>query len=142
MLEQNYIPTKILKENSEVFARHFHESIIFFENSIFPSENPVLKVVTSAFKKKSKTSKGNWDKSTLPNISKIYERCLYKQIQNYFDEIFSKFQCGFWKGFKAHHCLVNMVERWKESEYNGGAFGTLMTDLFKAFNCLHHYILT
>ena len=59
MLEQNYIPTKILKENSEVFARHFHESIIFFENSIFPSENPVLKVVTSAFKKKSKTSKGN-----------------------------------------------------------------------------------
>ena len=59
-LQQNDIPTKILKENSEVFARHFHESIVFFiENSIFPSENPVFKVVTLAFKKKSKTSKGN-----------------------------------------------------------------------------------
>ena len=76
------------------------------------------------------------------NISETYERCFYKQIQTYFDEIFSIFQCGFCKRFKAHHCLVSMVEIWKESVYNGGAFGTLNTDLFKAFDCLYHYILT
>ena len=25
---------------------------------------------------------------------------------------------------------------------NGGAFGVLMTDLYKAFDCLHHGLLT
>ena len=28
-VQQNYIPTNILKENSQVFARYFHENIIF-----------------------------------------------------------------------------------------------------------------
>ena len=31
-----------------------------------------------------------------------------------------------------------MIEKWKDSAGNGGAFGTLMTDLSKAFDCLHH----
>ena len=35
-----------------------------------------------------------------------------------------------------------MIEKWKESVYNGGAFGTLMTDLSKAFERLHHGLLT
>ena len=36
---QNDIPTKILKENSEVFAIYFHKNINFcIENSIFPSD--------------------------------------------------------------------------------------------------------
>ena len=34
-----------------------------------------------------------------------------------------------------------MIEKWKESVDNGGAFGALMTDLYKAFACLHHEIL-
>ena len=29
-----------------------------------------------------------------------------------------------------------MTEKWKESVNNGGAFGALMTDLSKAFDCL------
>ena len=34
-----------------------------------------------------------------------------------------------------------MTENWKESVDNGGAFGTLITDLSKAFDCLHHGLL-
>ena len=34
-----------------------------------------------------------------------------------------------------------MVEKWKESADSCGAFGTLMTDLSKAFDCLHHELL-
>ena len=49
----------------------------------------------------------------------------------------SKYQCGFHKGFNAQRCLVSMIEKWKESVDNGGAFGSLMTDLSKAFDCLH-----
>ena len=80
-IQQNNIPTKILKENSEVFARYFHKNISFcIENSIFPSDLKIADV-TPAFKKKSKTSKDNYRPiSVFPNISKIYERFHYNQL--------------------------------------------------------------
>ena len=34
-----------------------------------------------------------------------------------------------------------MIEKWKESVDNGGAFGALMTNLSKTFDCLHHELL-
>ena len=34
-----------------------------------------------------------------------------------------------------------MIEKWKESMDNGGAFGASMKDLPKAFDCLHHGLL-
>ena len=72
MTQQNDIPTKILKENSELFARYFHKNVDFcIENSIFPSDLRVVDV-TPAFKKKSKTSKDNYRPSSiLSNISKM-----------------------------------------------------------------------
>ena len=124
-----------------MFARYFHKNINFcIENSIFPSDLKVADV-TPAFKKKSKTSKDNYRPiSILPNISKIYERCLYNQMQTYFDNILSKYQCGFHQGLNEQHCLVSMIEKWKGSVDKGGVLGALMTDLSKAFDCLHHEI--
>ena len=34
-----------------------------------------------------------------------------------------------------------MIEKWRESVDSGGVFGALMTDLSKAFDCLHHELL-
>ena len=100
----------------------------------FPSDLKVTDV-TPAFKKKSKISKDNYRPiSILPNIFKIRERCLYNQLQTYFNDILSK-------GFNAQHCLISMMEKWKESMDNNGAFGALITDLSKAFDCLHHGLL-
>ena len=125
-----------------MFARYSHKSINFCnENSIFPSDIKVADV-TPAFKKKSKSSKDNYRPiSILPIMFKIYERCLYNQMQTHFDNVFSKYQCGFRIGFNAQHCLVSMIKKWKESVDSGGAFGALMTDLSKAFDCLHHELL-
>ena len=39
------------------------------------------------------------------------------------------------------NCLIALIEKWKQSVDNGGAFGTLMTDLSKAFNYLSHELL-
>ena len=98
--------------------------------------------VTPAYKKKSKNSKDNYRPiSILSNISKIYERCLYDQIQNFFEKILSKYQCGFRKGYNAQHCLITLIEKWKKSVDNGGSFGALMTDLSKAFVYLSHELL-
>ena len=37
---------------------------------------------------------------------------MHNQIFPYFDVAFSKFQCGFRKGFNAQHCLLTMVQKW------------------------------
>ena len=59
----------------------------------------------------------------------------------FFDSTLSKYQCGFGRGYNAQHCLITLIGKWKKSVDNGGAFGTLFTDLSKAFNCLSHELL-
>ena len=106
------------------------------------SPSSIIGDVTPVYKKKSKNSKDN-DRpvSILSNISKIYERCIYDQIQLFFDSLLSKYQCGFRRGYNAQHCLITIIEKWKKSVDNGGAFGALLTDLSKAFDCLPHELL-
>ena len=136
------IPTKLIKNNSSFFAEFFSENINYcIENSKFPYDLKLADVIP-VHKKKSKNSKDNYRPvSILSNISKIYERSMYEQIETYFENIFSKYQCGFRKGYNAQHCLMVLIEKWKESVDNGGVFGALLTDLSKAFDCLNHELL-
>ena len=140
--QQSDIPTKILKQNSDYFAGYFCGNINqCISKSMFP---PDLKLanVTPVYKNKSKNSKGNYRPvSILSNISKIYERCLCDPIQVFFDSILSKYQCGFRRGCNVQHCLITLIEKWKESVDNGEAFLTLFTDLSKAFDSLSHELL-
>ena len=131
-----------MKQNSEYFANYFFENINFcIENSEFPSDLKLADVIP-IYKKNSRNLKDNYRPvSILSNISKVYERTIYEQLQSHFENIFSKFQCGFRKGYNAQHCLVVLIEKWKKSVDNGGAFGALFTDLSKAFDCLSHELL-
>ena len=62
-------------------------------------------IITPVHKKGTKTSKDNYRLvSILSNISKIYDRIMFKQISGYFETILSKFRCGFRKGFSAQRC--------------------------------------
>ena len=80
--------------------------------------------------------------SILSNISKFYERIMFKQMSEYFkNSFFSKYQCGFRKGFSAQHCLVSMLEKCKFGADNKKSFGAFLTDLSKAFDCLSHDLL-
>ena len=89
-----------------------------------------------------KLSKENYRPiSILPNISKVYERCLYDQISDYFEDILSKYQRGFRKGYSAQHCLLVMIERLKQMVDCAGVFGTLLTDLSKVFDCIPHDLI-
>ena len=36
------------------------------------------------------------------------------------NQIFSKYQCGFRKGFNAQHCLMVMIEKWRKFFDIGG----------------------
>ena len=48
-------------------------------------------------------------------IEKKIEKPLFKQMSDFFDKMFSMYQCGFKKGFSSQHCLVAMLEKWKSS---------------------------
>ena len=107
--QQSHIPTKILKQNSDGSTEHFYENINqCMSKSIFPSDFK-LADVTPVYKKKSKNSKNNCRPvSILFNISKMYEICIYDQIQWFFDSLLSKYQCGFRRDYNAQHCLESL----------------------------------
>ena len=73
----------------------------------------------------------------LPNISSIYVKCLFSQLNNFFDAIFYKLQCGLWKKiFSLINCLLAVTQKWKESIDQDGTFIGLFNDLSKALHCL------
>ena len=62
---------------------------------MFPN-NLKLADITPAHKKGERQDKGNYrPMSILSPISKVYERILYSQLYNAFDDILSISQCGF-----------------------------------------------
>ena len=136
------IPIKVLKQNSDVFSNFLCNSFNnFIKLSTFPE---ILKHadITPLYKKGKKDIKGNYRPvSILPNLSKIFEKCMFEQMSQFFENIFSKYQCGFRKGFSTQQCLLAMLEKWKRSVDNSKMFGALLTDLSKAFDCLDHELL-
>ena len=93
------IPTKLIKENSDIFRDFICGNYInCVSSSVFPN---LLKnaIITPVHKKGTKSSKDSYRPvSILSNISEIFERLLFKQILEYFEPTLSKFQCGFRKG--------------------------------------------
>ena len=67
----------------------------------------------------------------IKNISKIFEKCMFEQMTQSFENVFSKYQ----------QCPLAVLEKWKMSVNNSKAFGILLTDLSKAFDYLDHELL-
>ena len=74
-------------------------------------------------------------------FQKIFEKIIRKQITNFMDPLLSKYQCGYRRGFIAQNCLLAMLEKWKSLVDKEKAFGVLLTDLSKAFDCLLHELI-
>ena len=64
-----------------------------------------------------------------------------RQISEYFETIFSKFQCGYRKGYGTQDCLLAMVVNCKNALDQGKEYGALLTYLSKAFDCLSHDLI-
>ena len=76
---------KIIKNNSNILSNFFQENLnntietsTFLEQLKYADVKPV-------FQKDSRTDKKNYrPMSIFPNVSKIYERCLNTQLEEYF----------------------------------------------------------
>ena len=62
---------------------------------------------------------------------------MHNQMNNFFINKLSRYQCGFRKGFGTQHCLLLMIEKLRKIRDNKGVF----TDLSKAFDCISHELL-
>ena len=123
---------KKIKDNIDIFSEFaFHTSIF---DATFPLELKNAAVIP-LFKNKNQNNVENYRPvSILPNLTMISERCLYDQMGKYFNHIFSKWQCGFLKGFSLQHCFLVMTEKQQKCLDKGNICGFILTDLSKAFD--------
>ena len=86
------VPTKIIRENADIFADFIRAAInTTINKNEFPSFLKLADVIP-VFKKGSKNSKHNYRPiSIIKNISKVYERVMFKQLGDLMENYFSKF---------------------------------------------------
>ena len=64
--------------------------------------------------------------------------CLYDQIYDFFENKFSRYQCGFRKGFNTQNALLSMVEKMLLVRDKKEVCGTILS---KLFDCISHDLL-
>ena len=109
------IPAEMLKSTTDVHVSLLTKIInSSIRNGCFPDELKAAEV-TPIFKKNDDLDKENYRPvSVLPHVSKIIERVMYIQIENFMEGKLSKLLTCFRKSHSTQHCLVNMLEKWKK----------------------------
>ena len=74
-------------------------------------------------------------------MSKIYEKLLQKQINNYIENILFPYLCGYMKGYSTQHALICLTEKWKKILDEKGFCGAVLMDLSKAFDTVNLELL-
>ena len=95
------IPTRIIKENIDVFA----EFLCTSTNSAIKPLSFLSSLKLADGYEIWKDMKENFRPiSILPILSKYFEKCMFSQMSTFFDNIFSNQQCGIRKGYSTQHC--------------------------------------
>ena len=134
------VPAEMLKSTTDV---HVSISTKIIKSSIrngcFPDELKAVEV-TPIFKKNDDFDKENHRPvSVLPSCA--IERVMYIQIENFMEGKLSKLLTGFRKNHSTQRCLVNMLEKWKNTLDKGGFACVIFMDLSKAFDTMNHDLL-
>ena len=79
--------------------------------------------------------------SILSNMSKVFGRIFYKQINHFMTSEFSPFLCGFGKNHNSRYSLLKMIEAWKRNLDKGNEIAVILMDLLKAFDIINHSLL-
>ena len=107
IMNRSRLLNKYKKEKTGATRYAYKRRRIFFCETMKEDQKGVLQLPQSRNQEKENYR----PVSILPNLSKIFERCMYDQLKDYLDKILSKYQCGFRKGFSTQHCLLAMIEK-------------------------------
>ena len=108
---------------------------------VFPAEHKIAEV-TPVFKKNDPLNVENYRPiSILPSISKVYEKVLKKQLEEFFENKLSPILCGFRKGHSTQHALLRLLQNCQKALDKGEKVGMVLMDLSKAYDCIPHDLL-
>ena len=79
--------------------------------------------------------------SLLWNISKVFERMIFSQINEHIEPFLSNLLTGFSKNYNTQYCLLKMLEKWKEALEKGNFVDAIFMDVSIAFDTLNHDLL-
>ena len=136
------IPVNLLKGTTDISVGNLTNIINkSFENGRFPNELKQAEIFP-IFKKKDNLDKENYRPvSILSHMSKVFERLIFKQIDNFMCNKFSPLLTGFRKKHNTQHSLLVMLENWKINLDKGNTIGAIFMDLSKAFDTINHELL-
>ena len=100
--------------------------------------------ISSLFKKGDNTLLSNYRPiSLLPTISKIFERKIYNQLSNYFNDsnLLAEQQYGFWPRHSTELATVKLVNFISHEMESGHTPTNIYVDLSKAFDTINYDIL-
>ena len=137
------IPGTILKQSVETYLPFLTKAInLAITECEFPDKLKKSEVIP-LYKKQDPLKKENYRPiSLLLHVSKVFERILYAQINNYMQNKLSKYVIGFRKSHGTQHSLMIMLEKWKNVIDKGEYVCVLFIDLSKAFDTtINHDLL-
>ena len=125
------LPVDILQENIDIYLKILTDIINeTFVTCSFPNELKLAEIIP-IFKKKDALDKQNYRPiSLLSYMSKILERIIHNQINDYIEPYFSNLLTGFRKNHNTQNSLLNMIEKWKEFLDKGKYVNVVIMNLF------------
>ena len=138
------IPAKFVKDGAEQISLPISHLVnLSIHTNKIPSDLKSARVVP-IYKKGSKTDPGNYRPvSVLSIISKVLERAVYNQLNNYFAEnnLIYELQSGFRDKYSTDTCLIYLTDHIRFQTNSGNYTGMALLDLQKAFDTVDHQIL-
>ena len=132
----------ILKSTVDIHLPFITNSInLSIERGCFLEELKLAEV-SPILKKKDDLDKENYRPvSVLPHVSKVFERIMYHQTNDYMKDKLSKQLTGFIKNLSTQHCLSCRSDIWTKVLDKAGYICAIFMDLSKAFDTLNHDLL-
>ena len=140
----NQIPAKFLRNGAEVLALPLRNIInLSIKLSTFPEECKIAKL-KPIFKKGARTDPKNYRPiSLLPLVSKIIEKSIHFQIEDYLNKkkLIYMHQSGFRTNHSTDLCLAQLIDFVATGMDKQMYTGMILVDLQKAFDTLDHGVL-
>ena len=140
----NSLPTPKLKNSADVLSFLISDLVnLSLTNREFPNLCKIAKGIP-LYKNGDPFDSSNYRPiSLLSTFSKIFEKCVYKCVYSFLEEIYLSFkwQFGFSSSCSANHIKVNLVESVKKYIDNNDYICNVFIDLQKAFDTVDHQVL-
>ena len=77
----------------------------------------------------------------MSHLSKVFERLLYNQQNEFMETKFSELLTDFRENHNTQYALIRMIENWKTQLNKRKKISVIIKDLSKAFDTLNHNLL-